>query len=268
MLMSTLVVMLVSTTFLVQNQYYASQIQRSAAQDNARSATELMASEVRSAMGGGVTVAGARTLTVRTPIFIAVVCHRQSNNVDVYTIGGAAAVDTLEVAGVATRNAVTGAWTYGNISWTRLKGSGGSPAVDCEANGADTVGVGDDFHRLRRINTLPGMSTPSEGDILMAFRETTFSIRTSTMDPTTLALFRQVYGKSAVEYATGMDTSAKFQYRTALGTYTDTVTAANLSKIDVVRFVADTRKRAVTGGVDDVTFGWSVNIALRNVRGG
>jgi len=35
---------------------------------------------------------------------------------------------------------------------------------------------------------------------------------------------------------------------------------------DVVRIGANASKRAVTGGVAAITFGWSVNIALRNLR--
>ena len=54
--------------------------------------------------------------------------------------------------------------------------------------------------------------------------------------------------------------------RTGGSTYADTVPASALGDIDFVRIVADARKRAQTGGRDDITFGWSVNVALRNVR--
>ena len=100
----------------------------------------------------------------------------------------------------------------------------------------------------------------------MLFRETTFKIQTSELDPPTLALFRGVYGDSLVEFATGLDTTAQFRYRTGGSTYADTVSSTALGDIDVVRIVADARKRAQTGGQDDITFGWSVNVALRNVR--
>ena len=55
-----------STTFLVQNQYYSSQTLRAAAHDNARTATERMAAELRSVMEDGIIVAGPGTLTVRS----------------------------------------------------------------------------------------------------------------------------------------------------------------------------------------------------------
>ncbi len=264
LLLSTAVVILVSTTFLVQNRYYAEQVQQTGVHDNARSATELMAAEIRSVMADGVVVAGARTLTIRTPITMAVVCNRQANFADVYTFGGEDAIDTLDVGGVALRDEVTGAWTYGNATWNTINGAGGNPAPDCFANGADTVGARNQFHRLKGLAPITGL--PDEGDVLMIFRETTFSIGTSAMDSTVLGLFRTRYSGSPEEYATGLDTTAQFQYRTGGSSYSDTVTSANLADIDVVRVIADARKPAPTGGVDDVTFGWSVNIALRNVR--
>jgi len=259
------VVILVSTTFLVQNQYYQSQLQLTSAHDNARAATEIIASEVRSVMEDGIQVAGARTLTVRTPIMLAVVCNIQGSNVDVHSDGGDAGIDTLEVAGVAIRDTTTGAWSYYNTTWKTIDGSGGTPAASCAANGADTTGGSNDFHRLKGLKKVLG-SLPDVGDMLMIFGETTLKFDTSEMDSTTVGLFRQIYGDTPVEYATGMDTTAQFQYRTGGATYSDTVTAAKLQDIDVIRIVADARARARTGGKDDVTFGWSVNVALRNIR--
>lgn len=257
-----MVVILVSTTFLVQNQYYSEQVRRTGVHDNARAATQLMAAEIRSVMEDGITVAGKKTLTVRTPIVIAGVCNISGSSTDVYTVGGESAIDTAEVAGVALRDTLTGGWTYANANWSTINGSGGTPAASCATNGADTAGVASNFHRLSGLSGLTGM--PVEGDLVMIFRETKFTIETSVMDTTTLGLFRQVYQDSTIEYATGIDTTAQFAYRVS-GSFVDTV-ATGLDGIDVVRIVADSRKAAVTGGVDDVTFGWTVDISLRNVR--
>ena len=260
-----MVIILVSTTFLVQNQYYSTQIQATGAHDNVRAATELVASEIRSVMASGITVAGARTLTIRTPMQLTVACFVDASgfSADVYTYGGEQALDTDEVAGIAARNATTGAWTYVNAPWSQLNSLyTGSPEL-CEGNAADTVGARAGFHRFKDMDTTIG--TPAVGDVLMLFRETTFSFRTSVMDTTTVGLFRQVYGGSAIEFATGMDSTAQFQYR--IGTsYGDTVPGFFLPFVDVIRIVAEARKPAQTGGVDDVTFGWSVNVALRNLR--
>jgi len=263
--LSSVVIILVSTTFLIQNQYYSTQIQATGVHDNVRAATELVASEIRSVMASGITVAGARTLTVRTPMQLTVVCfvNGTGDAADVYTYGGEQALDTDEVAGIAIRNAATGAWTYANDTWASLHGTAGTPRENCEAAGADTVGAYADFHRLKGLNASIG--TPAVGDVLMLFRETTFTFRTSEMDTTTIGLFRKPYGHDAVEYATGMDTTSQFQYKVG-SVYGDTLPAAFLGFIDAIRIVVEARKRSETGGVDDVTFGWSINVALRNLR--
>ncbi len=265
LLISSVLVILVGTTFLIQNQYYSSQLQMTGVHDNARSATELIATEVRSVMADGVQVAGSHTLIVRTPMMLASVCATSGTLRSVYSDGGASQLDTLEFAGVALRDATTGTWSYINTSWSNIEGSGGTPAADCAGNGADTTGVSGQFYTLQNMASLftPG---PVLGDLVMFFRETTFVFQTSEMDSTTVGLFRGIYGDSLTEFATGMDTTAAFQYRTGGATYHDTVLGASLANIDVVRIIAEARKRAETGGESDVTFGWSTNIALRNVR--
>jgi prepilin-type N-terminal cleavage/methylation domain-containing protein len=264
LVLSSVLIILVSTTFLVQNEYYASQTLRAAAHDNARVATERMAAEVASVMEDGFVAAGRRTLTVRSPMLLAAVCHRQGNNFSVHNEGGTAAINTSEVAGVGWLAVSTGDWDYRTATWSYVQGTGGTPPASCAGNGADTAWAASQFHRMRRFNLLYG-STPDPGDVVMLYRQTTFKIQTSLLEPGTLGLFRSAYGQPLVEFATGMDTTAHFQYRTGGSTYADTITSGSLVLIDAVRLVADARKRAATGGQSDVTFGWSVNMILRNI---
>lgn len=265
LVLSAFVVMLVSSTFLIQNNYYATQLQRTRVQDNARVATEMIAAEIRSATAGGFVVAGARTLTVRSPMVVTVLCSRSGTAADVHTEGGQAGLDVAEVAGVAVRDAATGAWTYANATWATLDGSDAGSASSCAGNGADVTGAATEFHRLANLNTLFS-PVPSEGDVVMLFRETTFKIQASVLDPSGLGLFRGSYGDPLIEFATGMDTTARFQYRT-MGTssYADTLTGAAVANVDAVRIVADARRPAQTGGRSDITFGWAVNVAVRNL---
>ena len=193
-MLSSFVVVLVGTTFLVQNNYYSSQTRRTLVQDNARIATELMATEVRSAMGVGFVTAGARTMTVRSPMVLGVVCNRTgSGTADVHSEGGPTQIDTGEIAGVGARDAATGTWTYANAAWGTIAGSSSTSAAACAANGADTVGASAEYYRLTSLDALLS-PVPSEGDVVMLFRETTFEIRTSAMDNTGLGLFRAAYG--------------------------------------------------------------------------
>lgn len=264
-MLSSFVILLVSHAFLVQNRFYSTQTVRTAAQDNVRAATELVAREVRTAIEGGVVVAGPRTLTVRSPLAMSVICSRAgTEDGDVMTEGGETELDTDEVAGLARRDPATGDWVAANATWAAIDGSTSDPAGNCAANGADTVGVRDSFHRIRDLDLFS--PTPVEGEIVMLFRETTFKIQQSELDPSTLGIFRAAYGDPLVEFATGVDTTAQFKYRTVGGGYVDTVTAGSLPAIDAVRLIADARKPAPTGGVDDIRFGWSVNVPLRSVR--
>jgi hypothetical protein len=265
LVLSSLVIILVSTTFLVQNQYYSTQIQLTGVHNNVRAATELMASEIRSVMEDGIIVAGARTLTIRTPITIITACQTGNSRVSAHVQGGQPNMDTTEVGGVARRDAATGEWNYANTTWSAIYLGGGTPAALCAARGADTVGASADYYDFAHSGFSGLGSGPFDKDVLMIFRETTFTIKTSEMDPTTLGLFRTPYGGSAVEYVTGLASTAQFQYRT-LGAYADTIVTPKLPFIDVVRVVADGERRAVTGGTAAIQYGWSVNIALRNVR--
>jgi prepilin-type N-terminal cleavage/methylation domain-containing protein len=264
LVLSSIIMILVSTTFLVQSQYYSSQTLRAAAHDNARTVTERMAREIRSVMEDGFLSAGPTSLTIRSPMLLAVVCDRVLNDISVHNEGGEAGIDTDEVAGVGWLNPSTGVWTYRTSTWSYIDQTGGSPATDCAGNGADTNGATGEFHRLRRFNLLYG-STPDAGEIIMLYRQTTFSIEASALEPGMLGLFRASYGQSAIELATGMDATAQFQYRTGGTTYANSVASSDLDDIDAVRLVAEARKRSQSAGQDDVTFGWSVNIALSNV---
>lgn len=259
-----MVIILVSGTFLAQSRYYSAQTLNVNVHDNARVATERIASEIRSSMQGGFVVAGPRTLTLRSPIVVAGVCDRAGNDVYVHMEGGSASLDTDEVAGVAVRNAGTGAWSYRNATWTALNGGSVGAASTCAANGADTVSASNEFQQIAQLGTL-FPSPPDPGDLIMLFRETTFTIQASTLDSMTLGLYRQIYGGSAVEFATGMDTTAQFRYRTGGGSYADTVVASSLGDIDAVRIVADARLPARSATLEDATFGWAVNIAVRNL---
>ena len=264
--LSSVLVVLVGTVFLVQNQYYAVQLERSAAQDNARMATEMIASEIRSAMKGGVVTAANRHLVLRSPIVVAVVCGSGTGaRVSVQMEGTDADIATDEVSGIALRDALTGAWTYHDASWSNFHQPGGTPAANCAARGADTTGIREQFHDFRRMESYFGGPVPV-GSVLMVYRTVEYEFATSQMDPDTRALFRWIAGSDPVEFVTGMDTTSQFRYRTGGNAYASAVTGAGLSAIDAIRIQAQARRRPQAGATADVTSGWAVNVILRNGR--
>ena len=172
-----------------------------------------------------------------------------------------------DVAGFAVRD-IVGGWDYYDVDWTTIDDGSSSGVIAglCYANGADTVGARADFHSLTNLDsyhpTVPGL-----GDVILLFAETTFKFQTSVLDPTTVGLFRRASGESLVEFATGMDSTAQFQYRTTENSsYEESVSGPSLGDIDVVRIVSEVKERAPPGIEGAIRYGWSVNVALRNVR--
>lgn len=264
MVLSSVLVILVGTTFMVQNQYYAVQLERSAAQDNARMVTEMISSELRSIMKGSVVTAGNKQLVVRSPMTLAVVCANGSGpKYSVHIEGGDTLIDVDEVAGVGLQDPLTGTWLYRDETWKKIY-LNSNAAQFCAANGADTTGASNEFHDIFKLNTMFGFSPPP-GTIIMFYRTVEYTFATSQMDPTKFALFRKIGTGPAVEFATGMDPSAQFLYRRkGVAGYATSVGAANLAEIDAIRVEARARRTPQAGGVDDVTYGWGVNLILRN----
>ena len=266
-LLSSLIIVMVSGIFLAQNRSYQVQLGVSDAHQNARAVTELLSSELRSVMEDGVELAENDEITVRTPIVVAAVCATNGVVVGVHSEGGEAAIETdaEAVAGFAVMDSV-GGWDYYDVDWTTIDGESSSSVVagSCYANGADTVGARDDFHSLRSLDsyhpTVPGI-----GEVILLFGKTTYKFQASLLDPTTVGLFRQVHGYEVAEFATGMDSTAQFQYRTG-GSYLNSVSTSSLGDIDVVRIVSEVKEPAPPGIEGVIRYGWSVNIALRNVR--
>ncbi len=263
---SSILVVLVGSVFLVQNQFYAVQVTRAAVHDDARAFTAVLGSELRSVMPGGIVRAENKAITIRSPMVLAAVCSVSGGLVDVHMEGGAGDLDTAEVAGFAVRNDTTGAWTYYHAAWGDIGGSGGTAAQDCYANGADTTGGTAEFQTLTNLGSYAS-GVPAVADLLMIFRETRFEIRTSVLDPKTGGLFRAAYGDTLIEYVTGLDTAAGFRYRTGGGVpYASSVASSALSSIDAVRVVAQARMRPETGLQNAVEYGWSTNFILPNLR--
>ena len=205
--LSSVIVALVSSVFLTQNNFYRFVIQRTRVQDNLRVVTDLIASEVRGVAGGGVTTAESRRFVVRLPIAMGGVCHDQGTDGRVY-MPGLSQIYGNEVAGYARQDGA-GDWTYTPDTWSNLLVSSGSgDANEClTRNGADTVGAITDFGRL----LISGGTTL--GEVIMIYREVEFKIDRSQLDPQTLAVYRGVTGDTLREFATGITPDTRFQYR-------------------------------------------------------
>ena len=230
--LSSVIVALVSSVFLTQNNFYRFVVQRTRVQDNLRVVTDLIASEVRGVAGGGVTAAESRRFVVRLPIAMGGVCHNEATHGRVY-MPGLSEIYGNEVAGYARQDG-GGNWTYTADTWSNLLVSSGSgDASQClTTSGADTVGASADFGRF----LIAGGTTL--GEVIMIYREVEFKIDGSELDPQTLAVYRGVTGDTLREFATGIMPDTKFQYRLPSSTYQNSITGASLTMIENIRVTA------------------------------
>ena len=141
--LSTLIVSLVASVFLTQNDFYALVMGRSKVHDNLRVVSDLIASEIR-----GVILAQSKRFVIRLPLAVGGVCHAQAGHGRVY-MPGLSDISSNEVAGYARQDA-NGDWTYALDPWSNLLvSSGAADADECATrSGADTVGASQDYGRL------------------------------------------------------------------------------------------------------------------------
>jgi len=256
--LSSVIVTLVSSVFLTQNNFYRFVVQRTRVQDNLRVVTDLIASEIRGVAGGGVTTAESRNFVVHLPIAMGGVCHGQGQHGRVY-MPGLSGIDGDEVAGYARQDA-SGDWTYTSDTWSNLLVSSGSNDADqcLTRNGADTVGAIADFGRF----SIPGGTTL--GEVIMIYRDVEFKIDESELRPQTLAVYRRVTGDSLREFATGITPDTKFQYRLSGAAYQNSITGASRDSIANIRVIASAIATDSIGGIQSYSYEWTVGIPLRN----
>ena len=257
--LSSVIVALVSSVFLTQNNFYRFVVQRTRVQDNLRVVTDLIASEVRGVAGGGVTAAESRRFVVRLPIAMGGVCDSPVAEGRVY-MPGLSQIYGNEVAGYATQDA-DGDWTYTADTWSNLLlSSGSSDANAClTLNGADTVGAIADYGRL----LIPGGTTL--GEVIMIYREVEFKIDRSELEPRMLAVYRGVTGDTLREFVTGITPATKFQYRLpSPGTYQNSITGPLIASIEYIRVIASAIATDSIGGIESYSYEWTLGIPLRN----
>lgn len=257
--LSSLIVALVASVFLAQNDFYALVVDRAQVQNNLRVMTDLIASEVRGISGGGFTTAQSRQFVVRMPLAVGGVCHGQGSHGRVY-MPGLSDIIAGEVAGYARQDA-DGVWTYTTDTWSNLLVSSGSGDADecLTRNGADTVGATQDFGRL----LISGGT--DLGEAIMIWQEIEFKIEESVLDSTTLAVFRGVTGDSLREFATGLTPDTKFEYSKNGGaTFSSSMSGADLDSIEVIRVTASATAADSVGLEDGYDYAWTLRIPIKN----
>ena len=98
----------------------------------------------------------------------------------------------------------------------------------------------------------------------MIYREVEFKIDQSQLNPITLALYRGVTGDTLREFATGITTDSKFQYRLPSSTYQNSIASGSVANIENIRVIASGIATDSIGGIESYSYEWTVGIPLRN----
>jgi hypothetical protein len=268
--LSSILMTLVTTLFFAQNQFYAEAIVRSHVQENARSVTEFVAAELRGLGGEAFTLAESRQFVVRRPLVVGIVCNIRNNDTNVYLPLNGEAVPADDVAGYAVRDGV-GGWAYYAEVWEDLTHSnqeGPVAAGYCAPNGIDTVGIIDDFYSLHDVPNV-ALPPPDTGSVLMLYQDRHYQFKASDLEAGSIGLYLGNFGDDLFELATGMTPAAGFQYRLRGNTvYQSTVTGSQLRDIDAVRLIAtaESTGQVQQTGNNSYSFGWTLDVLLKNVR--
>ena len=261
---SSVLVLLVGTVFLVQNDFFSHVLLRTQVQENARAMTEVVASEIRSMGGGGVLVADSANLVIRAPLVTGIVCGAIDSDVAVYLPEGTSSFTTSEVAGFGSLGS-SGTWVYHDRTWSTLTAGTGDPKATCFANGADTVGASSSFLRLQNVDDDLGVSVASlRGSTILLFRKTAFELDDSALVPGGRALYRGLQGGTMTELTTGLSGDAHFEYWTGSSWSKSVSGATNLNAITRIRLTAESEGRGETSRQASYEFGWTIDIPLAN----
>jgi prepilin-type N-terminal cleavage/methylation domain-containing protein len=263
---AAVLMIMVGTVFLVQNDFYSHVNVRSQVQENTRAAVEIVASEIRSVTAKGVFLADSTQFGVRSPIVTGLVCGVQGGDVVVHVQGGVP-TDSADVVGFGYRNPTTGVWSFYERAWTTMHTSGGTPALQCYTGGADTTGASANFLRMSNIDNDTGVNRATlaaQGAVLMFFRKTHFRFNSSTLISGDRSLWQGPYGGTLSELVTGMASAAHFEFRTGASTWAKSITGAKLDSINAIRIQSEAIGKGTSSRESSYDFGFTVDIPLAN----
>lgn len=260
---STLVVIMASNVFLVQNDFYSFLLQRTRVQDDARTFLDVVGAEVQAVDDQGLIRAEADEMIYRTPQSMGAICAMVGTDAYIHW-SSPTTIDPSTAAGFGALDRPSAEWVYGAATVT-LADVGVTSAAVCANAGADTTGAVAAFSRVANLSSVTGLAHAA-GDVVMAYEEVHLLIDTSTLDPTLLALYRGPNGGELTEYATGLAGTAQFQYWTpqGQGMWRDRLGVGLMDRAEKVRVIASTFQPAESGIGTDAQYSLTVDLELRN----
>jgi prepilin-type N-terminal cleavage/methylation domain-containing protein len=264
MTLSSVVVMLVTSVFVVQNRFYSHIVNRGTLHESVRTAAALVASDLRGLASGGVVAAEPDSLVIRAPLAMGVVCGVDERKAYVFLPFGGAGFRADEVSGYGLRDP-DGSWSYTAAAWSSVhRASGSGPAGVCAGAGAEVEGAWEDFHRL---DDLAPSGALKVGVMVMVFQERVLKIGVSALKPSSKAIYRGRPGGTLAEVATGLSEESGFWYETPSqqGLQRWVRGRTNLERVDKIQFVAAGTAPSSRLGGDPSTFQLTVTLPPKNV---
>ena len=265
MVLSTVVVMLVSSVFLVQNHFYSDAMKRSGLHESVRGATTLISSDLHGVSEGGVVAADPDAVTFRSSLLMGGVCSVDGQKTYLFLPVEGEFRDATHVSGYAVKHP-SSEWRYTPASWNSVYHSSGQTAAKvCALSGADTTGGVSKFFRLDGLDASLAVQV---GDLVMLYEEVEVRFAPSQLHPGSRGVFRGPIGGKLTEVATGMSGGSGFEYGlTDRNEFQDKVSGkGNLARIDRVRLFLEGIAPASTGGRDSLTFDLTLTVPLKNAN--
>jgi hypothetical protein len=272
--LGTLVIALVVSVVVAQGGYFGDVHARANLQETVRSSADLLREELQTVLRGGILTAESDRLVVLVPVAIGVICGEvvgppgKGKAKGKGPVTGAPAYLPLPGGGAGTDRVTWYAIRDENGDWlfhdSNPVVTGGNPTGACQAVGADTDGAKGDF---RNLSGLQSPALPELGNLVALLSEVGFRFDDSALGPGTIALYRQEAGGAEVEFASGLDADARFQYRReGQPSFQDQVTsAADRATIVEIRVFASARSLDERRGTGALSYEWDLRIPLRNV---
>ncbi len=265
MVLSTVVVMLVTSVFLVQNRFYTDAVSRIGLHESVRSATVLISSDLHGVSEGGILAADPDAVVFRSALLMGGVCSVDDRRIYLFLPVEGEPPDRDMVSGFAVKDAASD-WRYAPVPWNSIRqSSGGAAARVCASSGADTAGSVMEFFSVEGLESSPPIKV---GDLVMFYQEVEVRLAPSKLDPGSRSVFRGPAGGILTEVATGVSGSSGFEYGlSGRDGFQDEVNGmGNLNRIDRVRLLLEGIAPASGGDRDSLTFDLTLTVPLRNAN--
>ena len=265
MVLSTVIVMLVTSVFLVQNRFYSDAIKRAGLHESVRGATTLLSSDLHGVPGGGIVGADRDAVAFMFPLSIGGVCGVDGGKTYLFLPMEEESIGPSLVSGLAIKGPESD-WRYSPGGWNSFyHSSGGEAAEACAQAGADTLGAEGSFFRLDGLGSSPPIRI---GDLVMLYQEVEARLAPSKLHPGSRGLFRGPLNGTLIEVATGLSGDSGFLYGLSNNdAFRERVNGkGNLIRIDRVQLFLEGIAPASSAGRDSLTFDLTLTVPLRNAN--